>query len=174
MTKERLPHRAKDEGPGDHDAGDLQLITDADEVGLSTTLLFAAPLFRVLVQAVAESTGDSAHLRAWHVSGAWVRVSRRFDEQVLLVATGHGPVGRAQPDEHEALAEHGFANSATDGYVRRFSFETDEAFMDIAVLVIGTLQHAWGASLRDAVGVELIISLPPTWPELPGQVSPDA
>lgn len=151
-----------DDGEEPRRAGDL---SNADVVGLSTQLVFAIPLLRALVQAVAESQGDWNFLNATARSGAWVGVARRSDEDQLLVSTNHG--GRTPEPYpagiHEALVGHGFRFVAEhEGYVRFVGFETDEAFEEVARLIAGTMAHAWGMPMGDHIRVELQLSLPPT------------
>lgn len=139
-------------------------LSDRDEVGLSTQLLFAMPLLRVLVQAVAESDGDWNFLNVSVGFGAWVGVARRADEDQLVVSTNDGDRA-SQPYPaalDETLVGHGFRFAAEhEGYLRFFAFETDDAFDEVARLIVGTLAHAWGTRMDDHIRVELQLSLPP-------------
>lgn len=143
----------------------LDELSDVDEVGLSTQLLFSIPLLRALVQAVAESDGDWNYLNVTVSSGAWVGVARRSDEDQLLISTNSGS---RTPEPYpaaidEALLGHGFGFVPEhEGYMRLVSFETDDAFDNVARLVAGTLAHAWGAAMDDHIRVELQLSLPRT------------
>jgi hypothetical protein len=139
-------------------------LSDRDEVGLSTQLLFAMPLLRVLVQAVAESEGDWNFLNVSVRSGPWVGVARRADEDQLVVSTNDG--NRASEPYRtaldEALVGHGFRYAAEhEGYLRLVAFETDDAFDEAARLIVGTLAHPWGTQMDDHIRVELQLSLPP-------------
>ena len=144
--------------------------SDPEVVGLSTRLLFAVPLLRSLVQAVAESDGELNFLNVSVGSGAWVGVARRSGEDQLLVSTNHG--GRAgepyPPVIHEALRGHGFCfDQERQGYLRFIGFETDDGFDETARLIAGTLLHVWHSPMDDRIRVELQLSLPPVATEVP-------
>jgi hypothetical protein len=139
-------------------------LSDAEEIGLSTQLLLSVPLLRGLVQAVAESEGDWNFLNVSVGSGAWVGVGRRLGEQQLAISTNNG--GRtAEPYPsplHETLIGHGFRFVREhEGYLRLFGFERDDAFEEVARLIVGTLSHAWDTPMDDHILVELQLSLPP-------------
>lgn len=139
-------------------------LTDVNEVGLSTKLLFSIPLLRALVQAVAESDGDWNFLNVTVSSGAWVGVARRSDEDQILVSTNNGsPTPEPYPQAmHETLVGHGFRFVPEhEGYLRFLGFETDDAFDEVARLIVGTLAHAWSTAMGDHIRVELQLSLPP-------------
>ncbi len=140
-------------------------LSDLDEVGLSTQLLFSIPLLRAFVQAVAESDGDWNFLNVSARSGAWVGVARRSDEDGLLVSTSSGSrTPEPYPAAiHEALVGHGFRFVAEhEGYLRFINFDTDDAFEDLARLIVGTLSHAWRTPMDDHIRVQLQLSLPPS------------
>jgi hypothetical protein len=140
-------------------------VADVDEVGLVTQLVFAIPLLRTLVQAVAESEGDWNYLNVSVRSGAWIGVARRAWESQLAVST-NGGARTAEPYPaplHEALVGHGFDFVAEhEGYLRLMAFESDDVFTDVARLIVGTLSHVWGSAMTDHAQVELQLSLPPT------------
>jgi hypothetical protein len=139
-------------------------LSDADEVGLSTQLAFSVPLLRALVQAVAESDGDWNFLNVSVSSGAWVGVGRRSGEAHLAISTNSGSKTKEPYPTplHEALVGHGFRFvQEHQGYLRFLAFETDDAFQEGARLIVGTLSHAWRTRLDAHVRVELQLSLPP-------------
>ena len=143
----------------------MQIPTDVDEIGLSSRLLFAIPLLRMLVQAVAESEGDWSFLNVALPAGQWVGVGKSSHHENLIVSTnGGGRTKQPYPSPvHDVLVGHGFEFSLDDeGYNQFVGFETDDAFEDVAKLIIGTFQHAWGASLNEHVAIDLNISLPPS------------
>jgi hypothetical protein len=160
------------DGQGQMTSRRVDELSDVDEVGLSTQLMFSIPLLRALAQAVAESDGDWNYLNVTVSSGAWVGVARRSGENQLLVSTNNG--GRTAkpypPAIDEALRGHGFQFLPEhEGYLRFLSFQTDDAFDQVARLIAGTLAHAWGTPMGDHIRVELQLSLPPTIAEAPGQ-----
>jgi hypothetical protein len=139
-------------------------LSDAEEVGLSTRLLFSIPLMRALVQAVAESEGDWNFLNVSVSSGAWVGVGRRSGEEQLAISTNDGSrAAEPYPSPlHETLVGHGFRFvQGHEGYLRFFGFGSDNAFQDVARLIVGTLSHAWRTPMDDHLRVELQLSLPP-------------
>jgi hypothetical protein len=142
---------------------------DADEVGLKTRLLTSVPLLRMLIQAVAESEGDWNYVNTRLDSGPWIGVARRWWEDFVAVSTNHGDT-TPEPypaNVHDALVGHGFEFVPEHhGYRQFVRFDTDAAFTEIALLIIGTFQHPWLASLRDPFSVDLNLSLPPTEAEL--------
>jgi hypothetical protein len=133
-------------------------VTDRDLIGMSTILGLSLPLLAVLVQCVAETESDWSFLNVTAPSGAWVGVARRGGDQQLTVSTNHGeaidqPYGAGL---HEVLAAHGYEHvTEHQGYSQRVPFDTDEAFPQIARLVVGTLQHVFRADLRDLLTVRL-------------------
>jgi hypothetical protein len=145
----------------------LTLITDANEVGMSTQLVFSVPLLRTLIQCVAESDGDWNYLNVRLAEGPWVGVARRSYEDFLIVSTNHGD--RTTEPYPAALGgiliEHGF-NFVPEhqGYMQLVRFDSDAAFGKTALLMIGTFVHAWRAAPDDHVGLELNLSLPPNRP----------
>lgn len=142
----------------------IDALSDPDQVGLSTQLLFSIPLLRALVRAVAESGGDWNFLNVSAASGAWVSVARRSDERELLVSTNDGSrTTEPYPEAvHEALVGHGFRFvREREGYIRLVNFETDDAFDEVARLIVGTLAHAWRTPMGRHIRVELQLSLPP-------------
>ena len=140
------------------------VVPDVEEVGLVTQLAFSIPLLRTLVQAVAESEGEWHYLNVSVRSGAWVGVARRSFEDQLAVSTNHG-AKTTQPYPtplHDVLVNHGFGFVAEHGgYLRLVGFESDEAFTDVARLIVGTLCHVWGAAMTDHSRVDLQLSMPP-------------
>ena len=144
--------------------GDIDQLSDAEVVGLSTLVLFAIPLLRALVQAVAESDGDWNFLNISVASGAWVGVGRRSSEELLQISTNNGSrtaVPYLSP-VHETLIGHGFRFAEEhEGYLRLLGFETDHAFDEVARLIVGTLTHVWHTPMDDHIRVELQLSLPP-------------
>jgi hypothetical protein len=57
---------------------------------------------------------------------------------------------------HEALVGHGFEYVTEHrSYDRFVPFETDDAFTEVARLIVGTYQHIYGTSLRETLSVEL-------------------
>lgn len=143
--------------------GSMTLPHDADEIGYSTRLLFALPLLRTLVQAVAESEGADNNLIVTLVSGARLRVARSAGRDELTISSDDGTEtgGASSGPTSESLVAHGFiASRDRSSYELKMGFESDGSFEDAARLIIGTFQHAWGASLREFVHVDLSLSLP--------------
>lgn len=143
----------------------FELHTDVDEIGFSTILLTSVPLLRALVQMVAESDGDWNFLNLVAASGAWVGVARRAGEDLLDLSTNHGgrTSERYDAELDEILVTHGFEfNPEHEGYRQFISFDSDVAFTQTALLIIGTFMHAWRTPLKESVGVELQLSLSPT------------
>jgi hypothetical protein len=160
------------DGQGQVTSRQVDELSDVDKVGLSTQLLFSIPLLRALVQAVAESVGDWNYLNVTVTSGAWVGVARRSGEAQLLVSTNNGSrTARPYPAAiDDALRGHGFRFVPEhEGYLRFLTFETDDAFDEVARLIAGTLAHAWGTAMGDHIRVELQLSLPPETSAAPGQ-----
>lgn len=143
---------------------EVDQLSDREEVGLSTQLLFSVPLLRALVEAVAESDGDWNFLNVSVNSGAWVGVGRRSGEEQLAISTNNGSrTAKPYPSPlHEVLVKHGFRFvHEHEGYLRFFGFETDDAFREVARLIVGTLSHAWRTPMDVHIRVELQLSLPP-------------
>ena len=118
---------------------------------------------RMLVQAVAESEGDWSFVNVTLPAGQWVGVGKSAHHENLIVSTNGG--GRSKEPYpspvHDILLGHGFEFSLDDeGYNQYVDFETDDAFDDLARLIVGTFQHAWGASLTEHVAIDMHISLP--------------
>jgi hypothetical protein len=57
-------------------------------------------------------------------------------------------------DGFRFVAEH-------EGYLRFLGFETDDAFEEVARLIVGTLAHARRTPMDDHIRVELQLSMPP-------------
>lgn len=144
------------------------LVDDVGEIGLNTRLVFSLPLLRTLIQAVAESEGDWSYLNVSLGSGPWVGVARRWWEDFLVVSTNHGDrTTESYPEPlHEVLVGHGFEFVPEHQGYRQFArFDSDAAFTELALLMIGTFQHAWRASGGNHLRVDLHLSLPPTPPD---------
>ena len=143
------------DGPGFQLPSDL---TDRDAIGMSTVLGLSLPLLSLLVQCVAETESDWSFVNLTTPSGAWVGVARRSGDSELTVSTNGGdavdkPYGR---ELHEVLTAHGYEHVPEHrSYSQRVPFDTDEAFLRIARLMVGTLQHAFGSSVRDVLTVRL-------------------
>jgi hypothetical protein len=144
--------------PHESDRAAKPLPTDMPEVGMSTRLGLSLPLLTVLVQCVAETEADWSFLNVTTPSGAWIGAARRAGEDQLTISTNQGEAA-SEPyadERHPQLVAHGFGHVPEDkSYTRVASFETDEAFLATARLMVGTLQHVYGADLRDILSVQL-------------------
>jgi len=115
-------------------------------------------MLSLLVQCVAESESDWSFVNVTAPSGAWVGVARRSGDQELTVSTNDGNAADQPyaPDLHGVLTAHGYEHVPDQqSYSQRVTFDTDEAFLSIARLMVGTLQHAFGANVRELLKVRL-------------------
>lgn len=133
-------------------------LTDRDAIGMSTMLGLSIPLLSLLVQCVAGTESDWSFLNVTAPSGAWVGVARRTGDGELTVSTNCGdavdePYG---PELHKVLTAHGYEHVPDHrSYCQRVSIDTDEAFLWIARLMVGTLQHPFRADVRELLTVRL-------------------
>jgi hypothetical protein len=133
-------------------------LTDRDAIGMSTVLGLSLPMLSLLVQCVAETESDWSFVNVMAPSGAWVGVARRSGDQELTVSTNAGDAAEEPygPELHEVLTAHGYDHVPQHkGYSQQAPFETDDAFLGVARLVAGTLQHAFRADVRDVLTVRL-------------------
>jgi hypothetical protein len=147
----------------------LSLVTDADEIGMSAQLVLSVPLLGTLIQCVAQSDGDWNYLNVRLADGPRGRrcaplvrgLPHRLDEPGDCTTEPYpAPLG-------EILIEHGFDFVPEyQGYMQLVRFDSDAAFTETALLMIGTFVHAWCAASDDHVGLELNLSLPPNRPAL--------
>lgn len=144
--------------PHESEGAAKPLPTDLAEVGMSTMLGLSLPLLTVLLQCVAETESDWSFLNVTAPSGAWIGAARRAGEDQLTISTNHGAAA-IEPyadGRHPQLVAHGFGHVVEDkSYTQVASFATDDAFLATARLMVGTLQHAYRANLRDVLNVQL-------------------
>lgn len=135
-----------------------ELPTDLDEIGMDSRLALSLPMLTMLLQCVAEGSTDWAYLNVTARNGAWVGAAGREPENFLTVSTNHGDAAPEpyNDERHASLISHGFEHvPAHNSYTQQITFDTDDAFLATAVLMVGTFQHVYGANLTEPLEVEL-------------------
>ena len=133
-------------------------LTDRDEIGMSTMLGFSLPMLSLLLQCIAEAGDSRSILNVTAPNGARVGASHFADQDWFTLFADHGEdVPEPYADARdEALRDHGYEHRASArGYVQEFTFETDDAFLYAARIMVGTLQHAYRCDRRDRLAVLL-------------------
>ena len=133
-------------------------LTDRDEIGMSTTLGLSLPMLALLLQCVAEASEARSILNVTAPNGARVGATNHAGHDWLTVYADHGQ-DVAEPyidGRDEALRDHGYQHRASArGYVQEFTFDSDDAFLYVARIMVGTLQHMYECDRRDRLAVVL-------------------
>ncbi len=115
-------------------------------------------MLAVLLQCVTEAEPSWSFLAVTAPGGAWVGAARLAGEDRCAISTNRGDAA-IEPyleDRHALLVAHGFRHVPEDKiYTRVVSFQDDDAFLATARLMVGILQHAYGANLRNLLNVQL-------------------